>query len=191
MIKYLLAASVILFSACNNTTTEKPVVQDTVVEEKPSFIPVTSYIKGQILEITQRGITPMKFVTINGHTDSALVKFDALTDFLQEFLQPRIDSLNLTPFFSESKFLDQTINAFTFTYNLKAKLPDSIPLTHWDLYIDPETNKIKRVYMIKKSGNNILQLTWQSNEWCQVTTISNTPGGPSKVEKEEKVLWVY
>ena len=193
MTRYLLAATIILLSACNNNATEKSVAQDTAVaQEKPNFIPVTSFIKGQMHEITERGITPEKFITINDHTDSALVKFDSLTDFIQEFLQPRIDSANLTPFFSESKFLDQTINAFTFTYNPKTILPDSIPLTHWDVYIDPETSKIKRVYMTKKSSTNkILQLTWQSNEWCQIITISNNPDGSSKVEKEEKVLWVY
>lgn len=193
MIRNLLAASVILFTACNSNTSEKAVPQNTItVEEKPSFIPVTSYIKGQIRDITERGITPMKFTTINNHTDSALVKFGELKDFLDNFLLPKIDSLNLTPFFTESKFLDQTINAFTFTYNPKVQLPDSIKFTHWDVYIDPETSKIKRVYLTKKGGENkTLQLTWESNQTSKIVTISNNPDGSSKVEKEEKVSWEH
>jgi len=111
---------------------------------------------------------------------------------LKEFLQPEIDSANLVPFFTETKFLDQTINAFTFTYDPKIQLPDSVNLKHWDVYIDPETSKVKRVYIIKRSGENkILQLTWQSNEWCKTTTIITTPDGISKIEKEEKISWDY
>ena len=190
MIRYLFAASVILLTACNNTAPDKPVTQNTVVEEKPSFLPVTSYIKGQIHDITERGITPMKFTTINGHTDSALVKFGELDAFLNNFLHPEIDSVNFTPFFTETKFLDQTINAFTFTYNAKVKLPDSIPFTHWDIYIDPETSKIKRVYLLKKgSENKTLQLTWESNQSCKIVTIINNPDGSSTIEKEEKIFW--
>ena len=190
MIRYLFAASVILLTACNNTAPDKHVTQNTVAEEKPSFIPVTSYIKGQIHEITERGITPTKFTTINGHTDSAFVKFGELDGFLNNFLQPVIDSVNLTPFFTETKFLDQTINAFTFTYNPKIKLPDSIPFTHWDIYIDPETSKIKRVYLIKKSSENkTLQLTWESNLTSKIVTIINNPDGSSAIEKEEKIFW--
>lgn len=124
MIRNLLAASMLFFMACNGASSEKPVAQSTAkVEEKPSFIPVTAFIKGQIRDITERGITPMKFTTINDHTDSALVKFNELNDFLNNFLHPIIDSVNMVPFFTESKFLDQTINAFTFTYSPKVQLP--------------------------------------------------------------------
>jgi len=190
MIRSLFTAAVILFSACNNNS-EKPVPQASlVVEEKPSFIPVTAYIKGQIRDITERGITPMKFTTINNHTDSALVKFNELGSFLKNFLEPEVDSVNMVPFFTENKFLDQTINAFTFTYNPKVKLPDSISITHWDVYIDPESSKIKRVYMTKKSGaNKTLQLTWEHNQSSKITTISNNPDGSSTIEKEEKIFW--
>lgn len=193
MIRNILAASLLFLMACNGASPEKPVAQTPVkVEEKPSFIPVTAFIKGQIRDITERGITPMKFTTINDHTDSALVKFNELNDFLNNFLHPIIDSVNLTPFFTESKFLDQTINAFTFTYTPKVQLPDSISFTHWDVYIDPETSKIKRVYLTKKAGENkTLQLTWESNQTSKITTISTAADGSSKVEKEEKVSWEH
>ena len=53
------------------------------------------------------------------------------------------------------------------------------------------TSKVKRIYLIKKtSDNKTLQLTWQSNQWCKITTIVNDAAG-SKVEKEEKITWDY
>lgn len=189
MIRYFFGAALILFYACNNNTPQKTVA---LPEEKLSFFPVTSYIKGQIHDINEKGLTPIKYITINNRTDSVMVKFENLNESVKEFLTPEIDTANLAPFFTETKFLDQTINAFTFTYDPKKQLPDSIKLKHWDVYIDPETSKVKRVYLIKSNGENkTLQLTWQSNQWCNITTIINNPDGSSIIEKEEKISWDY
>jgi hypothetical protein len=193
MTRYFFIAILLFLNACSNRSEEKtPVSNNTTVEEKPSFFPVTSYLKGQIHEIKEKGITPIKYITINNHTDSFFVTFAELDEVLKEFLHPEIDTANLIPFFTESKFLDQSINAFTFTYEPKPQVPDSILLTHWDVYIEPEVSKVKRIYLVKKGGaNKTLQLTWQSNEWCKTTTIVTHPDGTSAVEKEEKISWVY
>lgn len=190
---YLFAALFIFLNACNNNSEKKvaPTNTDTV-QERPSFIPVTAYIKGQIFEIKQKGLAPKKYTTINNHTDSVLIKLETLEEILAAYLHPEIDSVNLIPFFTETKFLDQSIEAFTFTYDPKPGIPDSIPLLHWDVYVEPETHKVKRVYMVKKiEGNKTQQLTWQSNQWCKTTTIINNPDGTSAVEKEEKISWDY
>jgi hypothetical protein len=193
MTRYFLIAAIIFLNACSNNSEEKTAVSsNTTVEEKTSFFPVTSYLKGQIHEIKEKGITPIKYITANNHTDSFFVTFAELDEVMKEFLHPVIDTANLIPFFTESKFLDQSINAFTFTYEPKPQVPDSILLTHWDVYIEPEISKVKRIYLVKKaSGNKTLQLTWQSNEWCKTTTIVTSANGATTVEKEEKILWVY
>ena len=196
MRQYLFAAGfVLMLSACNNAqapaTTSQNNMADTATE-KPNFFPVTAFIKGQVYEMKQKGLNPIKYTTVNDHTDSSFIKFEMLDELLKEFLHPEIDSVNLVPFFTETKFLDQTIDAFTFTYDPKSILPDSIPLKHWDVYIDPSTSKVKRVYMIKKSdGNRTLQLTWQSNQWCKITTLVKDTEGSEKIEKEEKISWDY
>lgn len=192
MRQYIIAAIIILLSACNNSNSKKINTQISQAKEIPDFFPVTAYIKGQIYEILQKGLTPLKYTIINNHTDSVLIKLEDLNTVLNEFLHPVIDSNNLTTMFTETKFLDQTINAFTFTYDPKLQLPDSLQLKHWDVYIDPETGKVKRIYIIKKSGENkMIQLTWLSNQWCNTTTIINYPDGTSKIEKEEKISWDY
>ena len=192
MKNYVIAVVIILFSACNTATKKKIIATENKGEEKSNFFPVTSYLKGQVHEIKEKGLTPIKYTTINNHTDSVLIKFETLDELVKEFLQPEIDTANLISFFTETKFLDQTIDAFTFTYEPKPQMPDSLTLQQWDVYIDPTTSKVKRVYIIKKnSENKTLQLTWQSNLWCKTTTIINNADGISVIEKEEKISWAY
>jgi len=189
--KYFFILGIAGIISCNNTNTA-PEVQNQPAAEKPNFFPVTSYLKGQVYDINQKGLTPVKYTTINNHTDSEMVKLDKLGGMLTAFLQPEIDSTNLVALYKESKFLDQTTNAFTFSYDPKTKLPDSVALLHWDVYVDPESGKVKRIYMVKKgAGNKTLQLTWQSNEWCKTVTIATDAGGNTAVEKEEKISWDY
>jgi hypothetical protein len=188
---YFLILSAVLLYACGNNTPEATTAVSKV-EEKPSFFPVTSYLKGQLYDIKAKGVTPIKYTTINNHTDSVMVKLDSLNAVCKEFLQPEIDSANLINFFTESKFLDQTVDAFTFTYDAKKNIPDSIQLIHWDVYVEPETSKVRRVYITKKGDSNkILQLTWQSNQWFKIVTIISNKDGTSTVEKEEKISWDY
>jgi len=189
---YFFTVITLLFLACNNSATKKADAATVpVVEEKPSFFPVTDYLKGQIYEIAEKGKFPVKYTTINEKTDSVTLKFDGLNELFKDFLHPLIDSSNLIPLFKETKFLDQTIAAFTFSYDPKTTLPDSMLLKRWDVYIDAESNKVKRVYMVKKDKDNkTLQLLWESDKWCKITTINNA-GDSSKVEKEEKISWSY
>ena len=188
---YFLILSAVLLCACGNNTPEAKTAVSKV-EEKPSFFPVTSYLKGQLYDIKAKGVTPIKYTTINNRTDSVMIKLDSLNILCKEFLQPEIDSTNLINVFTEAKFLDQTVDAFTFTYDAKKNIPDSVQLIHWDVYVEPETSKVRRVYITKKGDSNkILQLTWQSNQWFKIVTIISNKDGTSTVEKEEKISWDY
>ncbi|MGC4101635.1 hypothetical protein [Ferruginibacter sp.] len=192
MRSYLFAAAILFLSACNNAA-EKPAAPPvTAAQEKPDFFPVTSYIKGQIKGIYDKKLNPIKYITVNDKTDSVFLKFEGLEQEMTEFLHPEIDSASLASLFTETKFLDQTINAFTFTYDPKIKLPDTMQLNHWDVYIEPETGTVRRIYLTKRvAPDKTLQLTWQNNEWCKIVTIVSDKEGSSKVEKEEKISWDY
>jgi len=184
-------AITLIFLSCNNKSAPVEEQKEAVVE-KPSFFPVTSYIKGQLYEIRAKSVNPLKYTTINNHTDSAWLKIEDIEDAVKEFLHPEIDSVNLASLFTEKKFLDQSINAYTFTYDATAQLPDSMLLKRWDVYIDPPTGKVRRIYMVKNiSDTKMLQLTWQSDKWCKITTITTDEKGVSAVEKEEKITWDF
>jgi hypothetical protein len=187
-----ISIAIILLSCNNSSTTDViPVSTDTVV--KQNFFPVASFLKGEIYIIKSDGINPKKYTTINNHTDSVWLKIEELDAEVSEFLHPEIDSASLINLFTEKNFLDQSIDAFTFTYDAtNPPLPDSMQLQHWDVYIDPNTNSVKRIYMVKQvNKNKILQLTWVSKQWCKITTIVSDESGVSKIEKEEKIFWDF
>ncbi len=185
----LLVSGLFIYS-CNNPGKQNPGLtfsRDTA--EKQRFFPVTTYIRGEIFNLKQSGINPLKYTTVNDRTDSVWLKMEDLEIALQEFLHPEIDSVNLISLFTEKRFMDQSINAVTFTYDPVAVLPDSMKLNHWDVYVNPKTNKVTRIYMVKEiDKTKTLQLTWLSSEWCKIVSIITNDKGESKIEKEEKFI---
>ncbi|MFZ1528640.1 MAG: hypothetical protein WAT19_07815 [Ferruginibacter sp.] len=157
-----------------------------------NFFPVTTFLKGQIAEIKSGGVNPLKKTKKGLRSDSAWMKMEELDAELAEFLHPLIDTANLVSSFEQKSFLDQTVNAFTFTYDPKATLPDSMELRHWDVYVNPETNKVTRIYIIKKkAGNRQLQLTWQNGQKAKIVSISIDAGGKPVVEHETSITWNF
>lgn len=169
---------------------EKKSTSDTAASD--AFFPVTNYLKGQINDIREKGVNPVKYTTKDKSTDSAWLKSENFEKEMSSFLETSIDATNLIDLFSEKKFLDQTLNAYTFTYDPKVSLPDSMALQHWDVYVDPNTNKVKRIYMIIKiRGEKQQQLTWQSDKWCKIVTIGIDKNDNSYVEKEVLIKWDF
>ena len=183
----------LIFSGCHNgPKAVVPTVNST--GDNPSIFPVTDFLLGQLLEIDSMETTPLKITIQNGKTDSVWIKREDIRSAAAPFLSPVIDSSHMSSFFSGKSFLDQTINAYTFTYEPKVKLPDSISLRHWDLYMSPQTNTITRVYLVKEAVDNNVktttQLTWFSNKWFSIRTITQAPG-EQPVIKEEKMIWDF
>ena len=178
--------------SCNNSSNsvKENTAKETLVKQK--FFPVTSFIKGEMYEIKNKEINPLKYTTLNNHTDSVWLKLDKLDEAVKEFLYPEIDSVNLISLFTEKSFLDQSIDAFTFTYDATGPLPDTMPLRHWDVYINPANGKVKRIYIVKEiSKIKMLQLTWVSKQWCKITSIITDQNGNSSIVKEEKLTWDF
>lgn len=179
--------------SCNDSDPAIPSVNKDIAEkEAPSFFPVTDFLKGQVAEIKKDGINPLKITKVNEKLDSIWLKMEELDNEFAPFLTPEIDSANLAGLFTEKKFLDQTIDAFTFTYDPIKILPDSFFLQRWDVYIDPKSNTVKRVYMVKKSPDQkTIQLTWQTNKNCRIISIANDLKGNDFVEKEVTIKWDF
>lgn len=187
----VISFAAILFS-CNNPSGSGADNKEKAEAKKQSFFPVTAYIKGELYELKKSGIGLLKYTTIKDHTDSVWLKTDDIEGAIKEFLHPEIDSVNLVSLFSEKSFLDQSIGTFTFTYDASGILPDTMALKHWDVHINPDNGKVKRIYLVKETGNGkTLQLTWQSGKWCKITSIFTGSDGTSSVEKEEKITWDY
>lgn len=183
-----------LFCSCTeqrSVTPQQP-IKDSATNQ--TFFPVTEYIRGQLAEIDGLPVTPLKIITHNGKQDSMWMKKKDIRPFAEAFLHPEIDTTNFKNLFIERSFLDQTIDAFTFSYDPVGKLPDTLQLRRWDVYIDPKKNTIKRIFIIKEINDNgttqKLQLTWKANQWCKITTITEQEGQQPNV-KEEMMKWDF
>lgn len=190
-LSWLVGTAIVLF-ACNSdersASTTPPLPE---AKEKTSFFPVTSFIKGQLADFRNKGINPLKYTTIGNKTDSAWLKVEEVPLAVADFLQPVIDTTNLVGLFSESKFLDQTIESYTYTYEPTGKLPDSFQLRHWDVYVDPASGIVKKIYIVKRvSVDRELKLTWEAGKSCLIITIAD-PDGEAAIIKEEKITWDF
>ena len=189
----LLFISVVACSCSEQETTASKKTDSDSTQNK-TFFPVTEFIRGQLRETDSLPITPLKIITYNGKQDSVWMKKEDIRPFAQPFLSPEIDTTNLKHLFTEKSFLDQTINAFTFSYDPIDKLPDTLQLKRWDVYIDPKKGEVKRIYIIKQTINNgnvqTLQLTWKTNQWCKISTITEHPGKQTEI-KEELMKWDF
>lgn len=161
------------------------------VEKSPAVFPVTDFFKGQLLELEDMPITPVRISTKGNKTDSLWSKRENIREFAKPFLFPLIDSSSMHNYYDSKSFLDQTIDAVTIMYDANDQLPGNISLTHFDVYINPVSNKVKRIYMIKKpSADSTIQLTWTVNKSCSIVTIVQAPN-QKPVIKEEKMVWRF
>lgn len=170
----------------------KPLAADTTAAKPQRFFPVTSFLRGDLAAIKQKGVNPVKITTVGQKVDSAWLTLEQLPAELSEFLQPVIDSTNLIDFYKETSFQDQTINTFTFTYEPRGPLPDSLTLRRWDVYVDADNQTVKKVYLVKQITTDgkpkTLQLTWEAGKRCKMLTLNSET---STVEKEVTILWDF
>ncbi len=193
MQKLLVAFLIICISGCSNKT-KTPATKPVADTTKEKFLPVTEFLLGELRDLDSIQLAPLKIVTVNGKSDSTWMKREDIRVFVQPFLHPVIDTANLSSLFSQKSFLDQTLHAYTFTYDPKGDLPDSLTLNHWDVYIDPERNRFTRIYMVKQKTTDdvteTMQLTWKANELAMITTIKEEKGKDPEI-REEKLIWKF
>jgi hypothetical protein len=161
-------------------------------KEEARFFPVTTYIRGQIVEIKKNHINPLLIINKANKSDSVWLKTSDFDSAFKDFLLPNIDTANLISYFSESKFADQTINSYTFTYTPKIELPKDFTLQRWDVYINPANSNVRKIFMVKRiSPTSEMQLTWQSDFWCKTVIIETDKSGEQVVAKEQIITWNF
>ena len=192
-LRIIILISILFCSACQRNE-QKNIQGEISFEEPISFFPVTDFLLGQLGEIDKLPVTPLQININGGQQDSTWLKREDLRKLALPFLHPVIDSASMAKYFVGKSFLDQTINAFTFSYDAKTQLPDSINLVHWDVYVDPQKNDVQRLYMVKEdiadAAHITIQLTWMANKWFSIRTIIQPPGKEPEV-KEEILKWDF
>lgn len=164
----------------STTENKVPSATDTV----PIF-PVTDFLSGELSKIEESPVTPLLTTTQQGHSDSVWIKREDVRKLAAPFLTPVIDSASLSNDFKGTSFMDQTINAVTFTYSPKPAASHASDLSEIDVYINPQKNTVNRIYLVKDNGDSSTQLTWKPGQWFTIRTISNG------AVTEKKVKWNF
>jgi hypothetical protein len=190
----ILGAFMLLLNSCTINEKKIPLTANSITTDslaKQRFFPVTTYIKGQLYSIKEKGLNPIQYIIEGNKKDSSWLKIEDLPSAINEFITPEIDSTNLIQLFLEKKFVDQSLDAVTLTYEPIKKLPDSLSLSSWTVYIEPETGNVKRIYLVKTKTTKTTQLTWNSNANCKMVYLTSNADGSFVVDKEVKINWDY
>ncbi len=192
MYKFFFTGAFICFcivTGCRNHASTAEDGSNTEDTTAVAFFPVTAFLKGQIAELDSIQVTPLRRITVNNKTDSVWLKKEDIKALLAPFFTDEINESNMVSLFKVNKFNDQSVNAVTFTYDPLKELPDTVHLRHWDIYINPQTGKITKLYIVKAAGDSILQLTWQTDKWAKITSLKESATGEKQLIKEDQVIW--
>ena len=163
------------------------------IEEEAVFFPVTDFLKGQLVEIREKGIAPIFYQDKKGQMDSTWIKMDSLESFVADFLSPSIDSVAMAKYYTSKKFFDQTLGSITLTYEANKDLPKNNPWLSWNVYIDPEKGTVEKIYLVKSlSPNKKLLLNWNCKTQCSITGIEDEEKTKAtNVFRKETIKWKY
>jgi len=194
---FFLSLIIFIVVSCSDNTnkTDAPGIENnsnSLAGDSGDFFPVSSFLKGQMNLLDSMQVTFLQINTYGNKSDSVWLSREKVRPLLQPFIADEISNENLVSFFKESKFNDQSTDAITFTYVPKTVLPDSISLRRWDVYVNPETGSVKRIYILKQlnTDNQVYtqQLTWQTDKWVKIINILEKPDGSSEIQKEMQIL---
>lgn len=142
--------------------------------QNPDFFPVTNYIKGQIYEIKNNYITPIMITNDGVKVDTVFLKLEEVDKAVATFLDPVIDTANLKQEFKQSSFKDATLNKITFSYTPTMMHPAGSPLKSWNVYIDPQTNQVSSIYLLKITpGKGTEHLNWIAGKKCTIQLMKD------------------
>src|SRR6478736_3822987 len=174
----LLACSV---SACRSKSKE--------AAKDVEFYPVGSFINAEVLKLDTIPLAVLKKTTINGKTDSAYISKSEFKEDAKAFLEPDITDPKLKKLYTETVFMDATLNMITLTYSPGENEAEVRKL---DVLLDPDNNTLRRIYMEKqkKNGDSVVtrKMMWNAGHSCQVISLTKIGSQPELV-KLEKWVW--
>ncbi len=178
---------VCLIASCAQKKSNKSTADNS--ESDASFFPVGNYLLGDIETIKHQGISPKYVYVKNGNSDSSFLQLQDIDSSLSDFLIPMIDSAGLSELVKETKFYDESIESFTLSYDVQKDYFEKTSWRKWDVYINPETQKVDRIFLMKSiSDSTIAQLTWIPKSFAKVVIINNQS---SSIVEEKTFIWNY
>jgi hypothetical protein len=157
-----------------------------------SFFPVTAFLSGEIREMWELGNKVSLAVHKKGKNTQQVWQDDTLSwkESLKDFFSPSIDSNRLGGKYRLSKFMDETIHAVTLSYERTTPITTFPEWNNWNVYIEPETGVVKKLFLVKKTDSTHLQqLTWKHGKSCLIRDFSLDSTGKLVLNKEQEYIW--
>lgn len=175
-----------LMVSCNDRDERSTEVNsvDGPEEKNITVFPVTDYLLGELATIEQLPVTPLETIEDGGRIDSVWIAREEVRNLAQPFLHYPIDSAVLYAYYEGQSFLDQTINMVTLTYTRSSDAPGDLP-GEITVYVNPESDRVHRVYMVQEKAGETRQLTWKDGEWFSIRSLNGAD------VKERRVMWKF
>jgi hypothetical protein len=155
------------------------------------FFPVLDYLKGELNNVDSFATVIRVYTTMNGKTDSSMIKVEEFNGIMQEFLPPELSKENFEKYYSESSFYDQTTQTSTFTYATKN---DDLEFHRIDVLVQGSESydKVSSIYMEKFIGGDdssmIKKMLLVGGKSLMINS-EKTVGNNKPVARQEKYVW--
>lgn len=178
----LLTGLFIFIAACNTSGSKK---------EKPDFIDVAAYVKGQLAYLDSIPFSFEKTTLKDSvYTDTVFLNKAELRSLVMLFLPEELEKKNFQRYYEETLFGDAGMNTITLTYQPEEK--KDLQIQRVDVYVNPETQEIAKLYIVRrnetKDSTLAQQLLWKHNKSCRIITTVYKPNTPERVISE-KINW--
>lgn len=187
MEKILALLIVVLITGCNQSGTKEE-----KKEGAADIFPVTSFIEGQIHLVDSFQVPTLKYITVNGKTDTSLISISEFKQIAQEFLHPDINDPSLSKYYKETNFADQSIKGVTFNYSTDNK---DLEIQRVDVIVSASAvmnDKVRSIYIEKqnRSGDTTVykKLYWRADRNFQIISTSQVDEQPPLISVT-KVEW--
>lgn len=190
MTRFFLVALAVVVAAAACRQPKKNNTQEQKVGAE--IFPVTNFIEGQIHLVDSFQLPTLKYTTVNNRTDSSLISLDEFKQLARDFFRPDINDPQISKFYKEASFADQSIKGVTFTYSTDDK---DLAIQRVDVVVTPSpvmNDKVRSIYMEKQhvSGDTAVykKLYWRADKNFQIITTRQVGEQPPFVSVM-KVEW--
>lgn len=182
VLKGVILACLLLMQACRSKSSQ---------QEKPDFIDVSAYLKGQLAYLDS---VPFAFekTTLKDslYTDTVFLNKESFKELVVPFLTEELEKKNFQKRYKETLFADAGINSITLTYEPEDN--GGLAVQRVDVYVNPETQQIDKLYIVRSSNSTdsslTQQLLWKHNKSCRIITTVYKPDQTERVINE-KINW--
>jgi hypothetical protein len=179
----LLICTIILMTACSENEPKK------FEQEDKTFYPIASFIKSELDLVDSLPLAVFKYTIKDQQTDTQLIAKPDFRKIAESFISPDITAEPLKKKYTETVFMDATINTVTFSY---ATDDATAEIRKIDVFINPETDKVKNIYVekISRGGDSavIQKMIWTAGKHFSVSTILSLKEQPG-LTVQEKYVW--